>query len=119
VSRLECWTSILGNALLGTVKLLLGMATGSIALTADAAHTYGDMVSQLAENAVTGFHALRVFSSDRELSVDLHLTVRDGLPVEQCHRIEHDLADALRKRMGAVAVNVHSEPASRQPAPAR
>jgi cation diffusion facilitator family transporter len=63
-----------------------------------------------AENAVLGFHAIHVASSEKYLSVDLHLTVRPGLPVEDCHRLEHELAEKLRERMGAVKVNVHCEP---------
>ncbi|MGQ9663281.1 MAG: cation diffusion facilitator family transporter, partial [Kiritimatiellia bacterium] len=43
--RLESWISILGNTFLGTTKLVFGMLTGSIALSADAVHTYGDMLS--------------------------------------------------------------------------
>ena len=64
-----------------------------------------------AEPSVQGFHAIHVTASDKQLSVDLHLTVSPGLPVEQVHRLEHELAEKLRARMGAVTVNVHCEPA--------
>jgi cation diffusion facilitator family transporter len=63
------------------------------------------------ERDVLGFHAVHVTASDRQLSVDLHLAVSPGLPVEQVHRLEHELAEKLRARMGAVTVNVHCEPA--------
>jgi cation diffusion facilitator family transporter len=63
-----------------------------------------------AEPSVQGFHAVHVTASDRQLSVDLHLTVTPGLPVEEVHRLEHELAEKLRARMGAVKVNVHCEP---------
>ncbi len=63
------------------------------------------------ESCVAGYHAIHVTASDRQLSVDLHLTVRPGLPVEDCHRLEHDLAGLLGERLGSVKVNVHCEPA--------
>jgi len=63
-----------------------------------------------AEPSVQGFHAVHVTASDKQLSVDLHLTVTPGLPVEQVHHLEHELAEKLRARMGAVTVNVHCEP---------
>jgi cation diffusion facilitator family transporter len=66
-----------------------------------------------AEARVKGFHAVRVYRSDREMEVALHLTVERGLPVEECHRIEHRLAESLRAKLGADAVNIHCEPADR------
>ncbi|HOX05148.1 MAG TPA: cation-efflux pump [Planctomycetota bacterium] len=63
-----------------------------------------------AEAAVLGFHAVHVTTSEKHLSVDLHLTVRPGLPVEEVHRLEHELAGKLRERLGLVKVNVHCEP---------
>ena len=52
-------------------------------------------------------------ASDRQLAVDFHLTVRPGLTVEECHRIEHDLATRVGQRMGTAKVNIHCEPAKR------
>jgi divalent metal cation (Fe/Co/Zn/Cd) transporter len=63
-----------------------------------------------AEKSVLGFHAVQVTSSDRQLAVDLHLIVEHGLPVEECHRIEHNLAAKLVARLGVAKVNVHCEP---------
>lgn len=63
------------------------------------------------ESSVRSFHAVHVFSSGRQLSVDLHLTVEPALPVEECHRLEHAVGELLRGRLGAAAaVNVHCEP---------
>lgn len=50
-------------------------------------------------------------SSDDQLSVDLHLITAPGLPVEECHRLDHKLAAEIQKRLGAVKVNVHVESA--------
>lgn len=66
------------------------------------------------ERDVLGFHAIQVTSSDRQLAVDFHLTVRPGLTVEECHRIEHELAARVGQRMGTAKVNIHCEPAKRQ-----
>ncbi|MCX7591617.1 MAG: cation-efflux pump [Kiritimatiellae bacterium] len=63
------------------------------------------------EPSVVDFHAVHVFTSNRALTVDLHLTVKSGLPIEESHRIEHELADRLYQELGPVAVNVHCEPA--------
>lgn len=62
------------------------------------------------EPDVMGFHAIHVTASDRQLAVDLHLTVTPGLAVESCHRIEHELTEQMMQRMGTVKVNVHCEP---------
>ena len=62
------------------------------------------------EPEVMGFHAIHVTASDRQLAVDLHLTVAPGLAVESCHRIEHELTERMMARMGTVKVNVHCEP---------
>jgi divalent metal cation (Fe/Co/Zn/Cd) transporter len=59
------------------------------------------------EAVVKGFHAVHVYRSDRDLEVALHLTVERGLPVEECHRIEHLFAESLRRRLGDDAVNIH------------
>ena len=45
--KLECWVSILGNVSLGLTKLIISALTGSISLAADAAHTFGDMISSI------------------------------------------------------------------------
>lgn len=63
------------------------------------------------EKGVLGFHAIHVISSDRQTAVDLHLNVVRGMPVEECHRIDHELAEILRGGIGAVKLNVHCEPA--------
>jgi cation diffusion facilitator family transporter len=64
----------------------------------------------ITEKSVRGFHAVQVTSSDRQLTIDLHLIVEHGLPVEECHRIEHELAAKLVTRLGAAKVSVHCEP---------
>jgi cation diffusion facilitator family transporter len=66
-----------------------------------------------AERAVQGFHAVHVFASQRQVSVDLHLTVDNGLPVEECHRIEHRVSDTLREKLGTMSVSIHCEPSRR------
>jgi cation diffusion facilitator family transporter len=63
------------------------------------------------EPAVTGFHAVHVTSSNRQLSIDLHLTVAPDATVEEAHRIEHGLAGRLREQIGVGKVSVHCEPA--------
>jgi cation diffusion facilitator family transporter len=63
------------------------------------------------EPSVVGFHAVHIMSSDHQLSVDLHLIIAPGLPVEECHRLDHKLAAEIQKRLGAVKVNVHVESA--------
>ena len=51
IGRLQAWVSIFINGLLATVKLALGLAINSLALTADAIHT----ISDLATSAVVRF----------------------------------------------------------------
>ena len=51
IGRLQAWVSIFINGLLATVKIFLGLAINSLALTADAIHT----ISDLATSAVVLF----------------------------------------------------------------
>ncbi len=47
LAALEGWTSIVTNTLLFTLKLWVGMATGSVAIMADAWHTISDSLSSV------------------------------------------------------------------------
>ena len=49
--------------------------------------------------------------------VDLHLTLAPGLPVEDSHRIEHELAARLDLRIWVAKINVHCEPADPEDPP--
>jgi cation diffusion facilitator family transporter len=66
------------------------------------------------EKAVLGFHAIHVTSSEMHSAVDLHLTLAPGLPVEDAHRIEHELAEKLILHIGVAKINVHCEPAGQE-----
>jgi len=57
IGLLEGWTSAVVNTLLFGVKLALGLATGSLALLADAAHTMADSGTSLV--VIIGFHMAR------------------------------------------------------------
>lgn len=54
---LEAWISIIGNLILGLIKIILGVITNCIALIADAFHTLGDMATSLV--VLFGFHAAK------------------------------------------------------------
>lgn len=54
---LEAWVSIIGNSILGLIKITLGVITNSIALIADAFHTLGDTVTSVI--VLLGFRAAK------------------------------------------------------------
>jgi len=54
---LEAWVSIIGNSILGLIKIVLGIITNSIALVADAFHTLGDTVTSII--VLFGFRAAK------------------------------------------------------------
>jgi len=54
---LEAWVSIVGNLVLFVVKFGFGVTTRSVALTADAFHTLGDMVTSVV--VLFGFRVVR------------------------------------------------------------
>ena len=60
---LEGWVGIIGNLILFGIKLVLGMASGSTALIADAVHTLGDSVTSAV--VIVGF-IMAGKPSDRE-----------------------------------------------------
>lgn len=54
---LEAWTSIAANLILGLAKILVGIITNSISITADALHTLGDMITSII--VLLGFRAVK------------------------------------------------------------
>jgi divalent metal cation (Fe/Co/Zn/Cd) transporter len=70
-------------------------------------------VMAFGDRGVVGFHALRARRAGARRYVDLHVQFRAGATLEDAHWIAHDLADAIRERLGGADVLVHLEPQDR------
>jgi len=57
-----------------------------------------------------GFHALRTRKAASQRFVDMHLQVDRTLSIESAHKLAHDVADAIKGRLGNASVTIHVEP---------
>ena len=68
-----------------------------------------EAISASARGAIE-FHDLKAREAGRVLFIDFHLVVPGGMSVNEAHGICDMIEDALREKLGEVAVSIHVEP---------
>lgn len=106
--------------------MIAGIATGSVAVLTEAAHSGIDLVASIvafvsvrkaaepaAQRGVVAFHKLRARQAGSRRYVDVHLQFEDPTTLEAAQATAHKLTNAIRDRLSGADILVHVEPGDR------